>query len=354
MKDNIKFFKDKKIIPIDNFFYNVLYKYNSSYYNSKSPFGIKGDFITAPKISNLFSEMIAVWIISTWQIFGKPKIFNIVELGPGEGDLVKTLIKVSRKFPEFDNAKRIFLYEISGSLKNLQKKNLKNENVKWIKNFNVIKKGPVIFFGNEFFDAIPIKQFKREKNELYEKFYFLDKKYAIKELFKKSSIKDKNLVNSFKTFKKINFIEFPKKGLEKLKDIINKIIKLKGCLLIVDYGYLKTNNQNTLQSVINHKKNNILQNLGNADVTSHVNFELLREFFLKNNLKVKKTITQKEFLKNMGIIERAEIISSKMKFSEKTNLYLRLKRLISPRLMGELFKVILAYKFNNNKYFGFK
>ena len=90
-----------------------------------------------------------------------------------------------------------------------------------------------------------------------------------------------------------------------------------------------------------HKKNNILENLGKADVTYQVNFNLLNEFFLKNKLRVKKIITQKEFLEKMGIIRRAEILSKRMKFREQSDLFLRLRRLLSPKLMGNLFKVIL-------------
>ena len=94
--------------------------------------------------------------------------------------------------------------------------------------------------------------------------------------------------------------------------------------------------------------------MGKADITSHVNFKLLSEFFSKNDLKVKNIMNQRNFLKNMGILERAEIISEKMKFSEKSNLYFRLKRLISPKSMGDLFKVILAYNFKNDNFYGFK
>ena len=104
---------------------------------------------------------------------------------------------------------------------------------------------------------------------------------------------------------------------------------------------------------MNNKKNNLLSNLGKADITYHVNFSLLKEFFLKKNLMTNRVVTQEKFLKNMGIIERAEMLSSKMKFKEQTNLYLRLKRLISPKLMGELFKVILAFKSEKDKYLGF-
>ena len=353
MRTNLKFFKKKKALPIDEFFHNVLYDKKIGYYNSKSPFGKKGDFITSPKISNIFSEMIAIWIISTWETFGKPKNFNIVELGPGDASLTNILLKVFEKFPKFNSLKKIFLYEKSKYLKIKQKRLLKKK-VKWIKNYSEIKKGPVIFFGNEFFDAIPIKQFRREGKKYFEKYYTYDKRNKIREIFKPASEKDTKILNSLKSIKNLKFIEFPKEGLAELKKISSKISKLNGCLLMIDYGYLKPNNQNTLQSVIKHSKNNIFRNLGKADITCHVNFSLLSEYFVKNNLKVKKTITQNEFLNNMGILQRAEIVSKNMKFSEKSDLYLRLKRLLSPQYMGDLFKVILAYKSQISFYNGFK
>ena len=161
MKSNLKFFKNSKTLPIDKFFKNVLYDKKFGYYNSQLPFGDKGDFITSPKISVLFSEIIAIWIISSWELFGRPKDFNIVELGPGDGSLMNILLRSFEKFPEFNSIKKVFLYEESDFLKKIQKKNISNKYVKWINNLKEIKKGPVIFFGNEFFDAIPIKQFKK-------------------------------------------------------------------------------------------------------------------------------------------------------------------------------------------------
>ena len=106
MKSNLKFFKNSQSLPVDDFFTNVLYDKKFGYYASKIPFGKKGDFITAPKISNLFSEMIAVWIISTWKIFKKPKRFNIVELGPGDASLTKVLLEVFKRFPKFNDSKK--------------------------------------------------------------------------------------------------------------------------------------------------------------------------------------------------------------------------------------------------------
>ena len=154
----------------------------------------------------------------------------------------------------------LLLFEKSKFLTKLQRENIDNTEVKWIKNFDNIKKGPVIFFGNEFFDAISIKQFKRSKKNLLEKYYKIKDDYEIFEIFKKASVNDKKMINSFKTLKNLNFIEFPKNGFDELKKIIKKISILKGCILLVDYGYLKENNQSTLQSVFKHKKNFLLKN----------------------------------------------------------------------------------------------
>ncbi len=354
MKTNKIFFKNSKILPVDSFFKNVLYDKKFGYYNSKFPLGKKGDFITSPKISNLFSEIIAIWIISCWETFGKPNNFNIVELGPGDGSLASVLLRSFKKFPKFDSIKKMFLFEESQLLKKIQKRKINNKDVRWINNFNEIKKGPVVFFGNEFFDAIPIKQFKKLKNTIFEKNYIIGKNNKIKQVFKKASASNVKDIESYKILKKLKFIEYPKLGFKELKKITKKISMLNGCILLIDYGYSNPNNQNTLQSVIQHKKNKLFNNLGKADVTAHVNFALLNEFFLKNNLKTKNLISQKNFLENMGLVERANILAKKMRFTQKTDLYLRIQRLLSPKMMGELFKVILAYNFKNNNFAGFK
>ena len=354
MISNKDFFNNSKILPVDKFVENVLYSKKIGYYSSKIPFGKSGDFLTAPGISNLFSEIIGIWLVTTWSTLGRPKKFNIVELGPGDGSLTKILLKTFKQFPLFYKATNIFLYEKSNLLKNLQKKNIDSLKVKWIKNFSNIKKGPIIFFGNEFFDAIPVKQFSRRRNLLFEKYYSLNKMNEIDEIYKKASSKDVLHIKKFKILKNLKFVEFPKLGLNELTKIIKKISKLEGGLLLIDYGYLKPKNINTLQSLLKHKRNKLLDNLGKADITSLVNFKLLNEYFIKNNLKVKKIVTQKFFLEKMGIIERANNLSQKMNFTEKSNLYLRLKRLLDTKLMGSLFKVIFAYKSKKDNFLGFE
>ena len=223
------------MLPVDQFIENVLYNKKTGYYSSKIPFGKKGDFLTAPGVSNLFSEIIGIWLISTWNTLGRPQRFNIVELGPGDGSLTKILIQTFQQFPAFNKATNIFLYEKSNILKNLQKKKINNFKVKWIKNFNNIKKGPIIFFGNEFFDAIPVKQFSRKKNLLMEKYYSLNKENKIGEIYKRASDKYISEIKRFKILKNLNFLEFPKLGLDELNKIIAKISKLDGVLCCYQY-----------------------------------------------------------------------------------------------------------------------
>jgi NADH dehydrogenase [ubiquinone] 1 alpha subcomplex assembly factor 7 len=348
-----KYFLTSKKIPIDKFISNVLYNKKHGYYSKKTPFGKNGDFITSPGISSLFSEIIALWTISLWEHLGKPKIFNIIELGPGDGQMCATLVRVFKKFPGFYNSVNIFLYEKSKTLINLQKKKLGGNKINWIRNFNKIKKGPVVFLGNEFFDAIPIKQFKKKNNILYEKYVKLEGNSKIIAFFKKADPKISIELKKHDLLKKQSFIEFPKQGLTELDLIINTIKKLNGGLLLIDYGFLKQEGKNTLQSVKNHKQNIIFDNVGDADITSLVNFNLLKRHLKKKKLKVNNVVTQEFFLKKMGIVTRAERVSQKMNFKEKSDLYLRLQRLLNSKQMGSLFKVISAFKLKKKFSLGF-
>ena len=349
---NKYFFKSKKI-PIDKFIANALYDKKYGYYSKKIPFGKNGDFVTAPEISFLFSEMIGIWVVALWEHLNKPKTFNIVELGPGSGQMSSIIIKIFKQFPNFFNSTNFFLYEKSKKLQKLQKKKLFGEKVKWVKNFNSIKYGPVIFLGNEFFDAIPIKQYKRIGNALYEKYVKLEKNLKITTLLQKTNLKTIKKLKKFRLTKNQSFIEFPKQGFKEL-DLITKTIKrLNGGLLLIDYGFLKQKSIDTLQSVKKHKKNKLFNNVGNADITSLVNFNLLKTYFKIKKFKTNNIVTQGFFLKKMGIIKRAEILSKKMNFQEKSKIYYSLQRLLDPKQMGELFKVIFAFKLKRKFLTGF-
>ena len=320
---------------IDKFIEKALYDKNYGYYSKKNPFGKKGDFITAPMITPIFSEIILIWVISYWITLGKPKKFYFVELGPGNGDFCKTFCSTLKKFPEFKKSVKIYLLERSERLIKIQKKNIKDNNVTWIKNIGQIKNGPILFFGNEFFDSIPIKQFEVKKSRICEKFIYLKNSKFKKFLFKKVSKKTVQKLKELNLIRKKGVIEYPQKGLQILELIAKKINKLNGGILLIDYGYTRTQGNDTLQSLKSHKKNVFYKNIGKADITYLVNFKLLHKFLLNRKLFLNGIVSQNFFLKKLGIIERAEILTKNASFKEKSDLYYRLERLLSKKKNGQ-------------------
>ena len=339
---------------VDKFIENALYDKNYGYYSKKNPFGKNGDFVTAPLISPLFSEVILIWVVSYWINLGKPKKFSFVELGPGNGAFCKTFCLTLKKFPQFQKSVKIYLLEKSERLIKIQKNLIKDKNVTWIKNLSQIKSGPTLFFGNEFFDSIPIKQFQVKRSNIYEKFiHFKDGKFK-KFLFKKIPEKTFKKLKSCGLLRKTGVIEYPKKGLEILELIVKKINKLGGGILLIDYGYTKAQGNDTLQSIKSHKKNIFYKNIGSADITYLVNFQLLNKFLLNKKLFLNNIVSQSFFLKKLGIIERAEILSKNLSFKEKSDIYYRLERLLSEKKMGGLFKVLFAANNKTKFNLGFK
>ncbi len=336
-------------LSLDKFINLSLYNKKFGYYMKKNSFGKKGDFITAPNISRLFSEMIAIWIVSFWKSLGSPKKFNLVELGAGNGEMMKVMIESFQNFPIFLNSCNFIIHEKSPSLIKIQKKKLFRTKVSWISKINNIKKKPSIFIANEFFDSIAIRQFKKKDNVWFEKFvnfqnydeaFFFEKKIDIKKIEKKIK---------FKISHNQNFIEYSKQGLDYLKNISQIIKKNTGGLLIIDYGYTEKKMRNTIQAISNHKFANILSNIGNVDITYNINFNLFKKLTEQMNGLSHDLTTQREFLLKMGIKQRAEIISNNLNFLKKADIFYRLKRLIGENQMGNLFKVMLI-KNNKNKF----
>ena len=160
-------------LPLDEFIEWALYDKNSGYYMKKNPFGKEGDFITAPNITRLFSEIIAIWIITFWKSIGSPKKFNLLELGAGNGEMMKIITETLKNFPECFNSCNFLIHEKSNFLINQQKKNLNFKKISWVKNIKKTDSYPTLFLANEFFDAIPIKQFFKKKEGWVERFVVL-------------------------------------------------------------------------------------------------------------------------------------------------------------------------------------
>ncbi len=345
--------KKKYNFSLDQYINLCLYNKKFGYYMKRNPFGIKGDFVTAPNISRLFSEIIAIWIISFWQSLGSPKKFNLIELGAGNGEMMKILIESFQNFPDFLKSCNLIIYEKSPSLIKIQKKKLTKNKIIWITHLEKLKKIPSIFVANEFFDAIAIKQFKKNKNLWFEKFVSLKNTEKAKFFEKKIDIRKFEKKINLNISQNQNFVEYSELGHNYLKKISKIIKKNTGGLLLIDYGYTNKKMRNTLKAISNHKFVNILDNIGNSDITHNINFELFKKFVnqvsgLENNL-----TTQRNFLINMGIEKRAEIISKNQSFLKKADMFYRIKRLIDAKQMGTLFKVMLVKNKENKFKLGF-
>ena len=347
--------KNKKnaLVTLDRFIEDSLYNNKFGYYMKKNPFGESGDFITAPNISILFSEMIALWVISFWERLDCPKQFNLIELGAGNGEMMRVLVRTFNKFPKFKNSCKINILEKSELLKKIQKTNIKDAKIKWLDSLNEVDNFPSIFIANEFFDALPIKQFLKKKEKWYERHVnfannnnleYSDIPFDMQKFEKKIQ---------FNISYKQSFIEYSPLATKYLKTIVNKIKLNNGGVLIIDYAYLEKEMKNTLQAVSKHKYCDILKSYRNSDITYNLSFNLIDKIINRLGSYSSLSTTQNKFLIKLGILDRAEILSKNMLFSEKADIYFRIKRLIDQSQMGDLFKVMFISNHKNKFKLGF-
>jgi len=276
------------VMPIDRYMEIC----NTHYYSTRDPLGANGDFTTAPEISQIFGEIIGVWAIERWQKLGSPKEFALVELGAGRGTLMADLLRAARVLPEFQP--QIHIVEISPILREKQQAAIKNAT--WHESMPKLKI-PAIIIANEFFDALPIKQFA--DNE--------ERKIIIENGELKFTLPEKNVVE----------ISPVSEGL------MQEIAANYQGGIIIDYGYV-IGSGDTFQALRKHKFTNPFKDCGEADLTAHVNFGCLAEIVGG------KLTTQGEFLLNYGGAFRAKKLGKEADFD----------RLVSPEQMGELFKVL--------------
>ena len=345
--------KNNNFFTLDKFIEDSLYNKKHGYYMKKNPFGEKGDFITAPNISILFSEMIAIWVISFWEKLNCPKQFNLIELGAGNGEMMRILIQTFDKFPEFKNSCKISILEKSDLLLQTQKANIKNKKIKWLNNLNELNNFPCIFIANEFFDALPIKQFLKKEKKWYERCVKFTSDEKLKYLDVPFDMQKFEKEIKFKISYNQKFIEYSPLATKYLKTIVKKIKLNDGGILIIDYAYVEKEMKNTLQSVSKHKYRDVLKGFRNSDITYNLSFNLINKIIEKLGPCSSLSTNQKKFLTKLGILDRAEILSKNMPFSKKADIYFRIKRLIDENQMGHLFKVMFITNHKNKFKLGF-
>lgn len=342
-------------ITCDRLMQEVLHVSPTSYYRQTKSLAEEGDFTTAPEVSQLFGEIIGLWCIKEWQRIGSPKNLSIVELGPGIGLLIRDLLRTTKLVPEFYNALSIHLIDINENFIVQQKSNLQNFDlpINWYASIEDIPKKPALIIANEFFDAMPIKQYIKVKESWYERIFVVqpvDGKIKYDKIAVSKQLQE-YLQKTHLDAKDGAVLEESYKSIEIMKFISEHIKELGGSGLIIDYGYninpnIRTRYQynSTLQAIKNHKYCPIIENLGEADLSAHVDFYVLKTVAQNSKINVIDTISQHDFLIENGILLRKQTLQNKLNSEQAELIERQVNRLISLKEMGGLFKVLQVMK----------
>lgn len=337
-------------ISIATFMQNVLFDPDDGYYQKKQPFGEKGDFITAPEISQIFGEIIGNYAAYIWINQGQPQEFSIIELGPGNASLMDDFLRSTKHIENFHQALKINFVELSGKLRKIQENRLKiyNIDLKHYNNFTDISQAKKnlnntsnpsynFIIANEFFDCLPIHQYVRTNNMWHEKLVNLNDEDEL--IFSLSPNKSK--LQEIPPPKEGDTYELSLYTTSIMEDIASYIDNTNSTAILIDYGYTKTQYKNTLQALKKHQFHNILHDLGEADLTAHVDFQALSQVISQYDNLSYHIMTQRDFLLNCGIKERTQTLLQNLDKISQQKILNAANRLISEQEMGSLFKVLL-------------
>jgi NADH dehydrogenase [ubiquinone] 1 alpha subcomplex assembly factor 7 len=315
-------------MPLDRYMALCLGHPVHGYYMTRDPFGLGGDFITAPEISQMFGELIGVWCASVHQAMGAPDPFNLVELGPGRGTLMADLLRATAKIPGFHPD--IHLIETSPVLRAIQREGL-GGGPQWHDTFVSVPEGPMILVANEFFDALPIRQFECRSGKWFERCVGL-------------SAGGRLVIGLAQTMESLEIapdgaiIERSPDRQVMAHEIGTRFSVAPGTALIIDYGHAASGHGDTLQAVRNHAFAGLLDAPGKADITAHVDFEALGRAFAQQGCRIHGPISQGQFLAAMGLGLRAERLGEDARLAAE--------RLAGEDQMGNLFKVMAVTSAN--------
>jgi len=323
------------------------------YYRKNKAIGKEGDFITAPEISQIFGELIGVWMATCWKGTGSPEA-TLVELGPGRGTLMSDILRSTNKVGGFHDKIEVHLVEINEQLIEAQKESLSDYDVRWHTDLSDLPEKPMFLIANEFFDALPIHQFIKTKDGWRERLVYLNEDNNL--AYKTSS---EETLNCKMIPKRLNDLdegymyEASPQSIKIIKDIAQHIAKYNGAALIIDYGYYNNSFSDSLQAVKNHQFYDPLKTPGEVDITAHVNFTRLGKEAEKIGARAQGNVTQGDFLANMGIEIRAHMLAKHADEKMLKELESQINRLISPQEMGALFKCLALTNNNSAPAFGF-
>ncbi|MDF1717550.1 MAG: SAM-dependent methyltransferase [Antarcticimicrobium sp.] len=311
------------------------------YYTTRDPLGTKGDFTTAPEISQMFGELIGLALAQSWIDQGRPKRFVLAELGPGRGTLMADVLRAARAVPGFCAAAEICLIEASPALRAVQAKTLKGHAPRWLDRVEDLPGDrPLFAVANEFFDALPVRQFLRQGAGWCERRVGLRDGALAFGLGAEAP--QAALAHRLEDTSAGDLVEVCEAAAPIISALATRIAARGGATLIVDYGDWRSLGD-TLQALRAHEPADVLADPGQADLTAHVDFEPLAEAARAAGCAHSRVTPQGVFLERLGITARAQALARGRSGAALDDLVAAHRRLTHPDEMGNLFKVLGLY-----------
>ncbi len=314
------------------------------YYMQRDPFGTRGDFITAPEISQMFGELIGLWAAATWRLIGAPENVRLVELGPGRGTMMLDALRAVRVVPEFRRALVVHFVEISPSLEARQRQAMTGIDVPvfWHKALEEVPDGPIIIVANEFFDALPVHQAVMCVDGWHERVIKIDEQ----DEFQFSNSRDpiplfEQLLPKGMAEAQIGDI-FEWRADQIALELGRRVVRNNGAALLIDYGHVHSRTGDTLQAVGAHDYADPLVAPGLVDLTAHVDFFALAQAAESMGARAHGPVEQAHLLTQLGIHKRAEVLRAASPIGRMGEIDAARDRLLSKERtgMGRLFKAL--------------
>jgi NADH dehydrogenase [ubiquinone] 1 alpha subcomplex assembly factor 7 len=329
-------------MPVGEYMTLCLTDAEHGYYTTHDPFGAGGDFITAPEVSQMFGEMIGLWMAAVWKQMGSPKSLHVIELGPGRGTMMSDALRAAKVMPAFLEAATIHLVEISPALVAQQEHSLRHLSIpqNWHRALADVPKGPTIVVANEFFDALPVNQAVKTEQGWHERLIEIDSAGNLRFTIALEPLPhfDRLLPPVLRDAHAGAIFEWRTDMVA--MELGRRLARDGGAALVIDYGHAESAAGDTLQAVGRHAYADLLSAPGSVDLTAHVDFQALAGAVEAMGAVSYGPITQSQFLRRLGILTRAAALKSKAEASAAGNIDAALKRLISEggAGMGALFK----------------
>ena len=328
-------------MPVAEYVALCLFDAKHGYYVTRDPFGARGDFITAPEVSQMFGELIGLWMCTVWKQMGAPENVRLIELGPGRGTMMKDALRAIQIVPEFRTAIVVHLVEMSPLLQAQQEVTLEGAGVPmfWHPQLAEVPTGPAIIFANEFFDALPVNQAIKTERGWHERRIHIDSNDQLAFTIAAEPIPFfQTLLPPALRAPRAGAI-FEWRGDTVAMEVGRRVADGRGAALVIDYGHTETGLGETLQAVGQHAFADPLTMPGGLDLTAHVDFNALTRAIEAMGTVGFGPIEQSQFLRRIGVEQRA--MALKANAGRGGEIDQALARLIGHdrTAMGELFKV---------------